>query len=191
MSDHLVIGLAQIDGAELPRLAGVLAAIRHGCGLDPRFPFRYSACSDKVRAAFFSEISVVAVTTRLVLIDKRDWFEPRRPGRPSDWLNEAVAGLVCQCPMETIVGQVVLIDLPKNEMRAVRKMEAVIKRALKGAGIQPYPQIKPCPDTRSQGEIVQVADMFAGAFRVAGADGRNLRGVRRMFVVVPSLGRSL
>jgi hypothetical protein len=119
MSDQLVIGLAQIDGAELPRLSQVLAAIRDDCGLDGRFSFKHSACSDRVRTAFFSQIFAVAVTTRLVCIDKRTWYEPRRPGRPSDWLDEAIADVICGSPRHTIVGQVILIDRPKHEMKAV------------------------------------------------------------------------
>lgn len=184
MSDYLVIGLAQVHGNDLPHLAQVLADIRHGSGLAPRFTFKYSHFSDKVKAAFFSQIPVVTLTTRLAQIDKRDWYEPRRSGRPNEWLDEAIAQLVCCSPRETIVDQVLLIDRSKKEMAAVRRTAAVIKQALKGAGMQPYPQIKPCPDTRSQGEIVQVVDMFAGAYRAQGPRGCYLRRLQNMFVVV-------
>ena len=60
------------------------------------------------------------------------------------------------------------MDLSKNETKGVRATTAVVKTALKATGVSPLPQIKPCPDHRLQGSIVQVADMLAGALSQAG-----------------------
>lgn len=184
MSPELTIAMAQIDGGELEVLTAALADIRRGRRLSEQFAFRYSACSTEVRLAFFTRLAPVSVSVTAVSIDKRNWYAQSRPGRPSEWLDQAIAELVCAAAPSTITGQVILVDRPKSETKAVRATERVIKRALKGAELQPYPQIKPCPDHKSQGHIIQVADMFAGALRDQGPSCRYFQGFSKRLVLV-------
>lgn len=68
-------------------------------------------------------------------------------------------------------------------------MAQAIKRELKATGITEYPEIKPCPDTRTMGEIVQVADMFAGAVHDGGAGASWLARLRHKYTVIQEAGR--
>lgn len=183
-SPYLVIGMAQADGDALTALTATLGAIRRSQRLDEAFAIRYSHCSDKVRRAFFSRIATSGTFVFLSTVDKRAWHRPRRKGRPSEWLDEAIADLVCRVPEQTVAGQVLIIDRPKWETKAVLRTASTIKQALRGAGTHPFPKIKACPDDHPQGEIVQVADMFAGALAAASAGEPYLHLVRHRYAVV-------
>ena len=168
LSPLFVTVIAHIDGQDLPLLAQTLDGVRAARGLPPRFAFRYSSSSERVRAAFFAAICHVPITARASIIDKRTWGPATFRSRGWDRINQCIADVVCGCPPELIAGQVVLIDQPKHETAAVRGTAATLKRALQGVGIAPFPQIKPCPDHRAQGLVIQVADMVAGALHDAG-----------------------
>jgi hypothetical protein len=79
---------------------------------------------------------------------------------------------------------VLIIDRDKSENAAVRRTAACIKAAMKGTGLQPYPKIKSLPDDRDQKHVVQVADMFAGAFADQGVAGTYLNPLQKRVVIV-------
>jgi hypothetical protein len=163
LSPRFVAAIAHIDGEHLHLLEESLINVRAAKRLPERFAFRYSHCASQVKDAFFTAIGGVPVTFHASIHDKRNWPSSRFRERGPDIINQILADLVCGCPPEVIASQVILVDQPRQETRAVRQTSATIKMALRGIGVAPAPQIKPCPDNRSQGGIIQVADMFAGA----------------------------
>jgi len=185
LSPLLVTAIAHIDGNQLPLLHEVLDRVRADRGLSAGFAFRYSASSDRVRAAFFSEFRNVPMSARAMIVDKRRWGPERYRSRGYERIDECIVSLVCACPPEMIAGQVLLIDQPRKETAAVTRTATAVKRGLRGIGVHPYPQIKPVPDHRAQGSIVQVADMIAGALHDAGAvEGPYLASLRGRIVLV-------
>ena len=64
-----------------------------------------------------------------------------------------------------IKDHVLLIDLPKNEQKSVDSYRTALRKALKMSKKPPIRDMRPRPDDRQDGAIVQVADMIAGEFR--------------------------
>jgi hypothetical protein len=67
-----------------------------------------------------------------------------------------------------VADQTLYIDLPRNELGVVRPFAKVIRHTSREYGRRSFRDIKPQPDDRLDGTIVQVADMIAGEVREQG-----------------------
>jgi hypothetical protein len=61
--------------------------------------------------------------------------------------------------------QILLIDLPRRERDVLEAFRTAIRKSMRQAHRAPFRSIKPHPDLRLEGGIVQVADMIAGEVR--------------------------
>jgi hypothetical protein len=166
-SPYLVIAAAHLAHDDLADLTTQLSDLRQRRGLPPNFVFKYSGAPRKLVEQFFLVIGSTGVTATIVYADKREWSPSSRRGRPRDRLNVLIARLICEADPRFIDGQVILVDRDRSEKGANRETERVVHQLLR-VRIPPVsrmPVLRPCPDHRSDGLLVQVADMFAGAIR--------------------------
>jgi hypothetical protein len=164
----LVFAAAHIDRCDVPTLDAELAAARTRLGLPPTFVFSHNGASARTLAELFAAIARAPVTAHVHLLDKTAW-NAQQVGKPkgADCLCDGIVTLAQRCPGSIVARQVLYIDLPGNEEEALTRYRTEIRRALRAerprrAG---FSDVRPCPDHRLQGGLIQVADEIAGEVR--------------------------
>jgi hypothetical protein len=174
----LVFAAAHIDRGDVPPLDAELAAAKTRLGLPPTFVFSHNGASPRTLAASFDAIARVPVTAHVHLLDKTAWGA-QQVGKPkgADCLCDGIVTLAQRCPDSVVARQILYIDLPGNEEGALTRYRTEIRRALRAARPRRagFSDVRPCPDHRLQGGLIQVADAIAGEVRIRnGLSGPNL-----------------
>jgi hypothetical protein len=120
------------------------------------------------REEFFSAVSRVAITGHAHMLDKARWSaaQQRKPTGP-DCIRDGIISLILACPESVVADMVLYIDLPPEEANVVARLRTEIRQALRSARPRRagFRNVRPCPDHRRHGGIIQVADMIAGEVR--------------------------
>jgi len=162
----LIVVSAQLATDRVPDLAGAMEDVRRTRRLPDGFTFRYSSCRPSIREAWFARVPSIPVEVTALVIDKRNWnrdYMRRTTG--DDRVLHGVVKVVLAMPARHVAGQRLLIDYPSRERRKVDAIARAIASACRAGGQQSFSAVRPCPDDRRDGDIVQVADMIAGALR--------------------------
>ncbi len=186
-SPLIVTAVIHIDTEHWGRLEEALAAARLRRALPPNYVFHFSGSRPQIRDAFFDELKEVSFRAHARVIDKRMWTPIYlRETTGDERIQSEIVALLFQCPDRVISDQTLLIDGAKNEARKVVRIKTELNRMLSHAGRSGMRKVKSCPDThQSQGAIVQVADMIAGALHDAGSvSGRYLSRFSSQLVLV-------
>lgn len=176
-SPLLVIAIASTTAEQLPVLAANLASIRSALRWSDRTPFHFIDSDNRSRSLFFENLDPSDLWVHVLIETKQAWYEPAdgsRPLRPGLMLDRAIAAPVGQVPTTMTFGQTILIDRPRAETSAMRSTVEEIRAALRTRGNQRLPRVKPLPDHRADAELIQIADMFAGAIAAWGSEDRRL-----------------
>ena len=174
----LVIAAVCVESGERSEVSSRLASVRRMFNLPEPYVFKYSSSRAALRLAFLQEMRSLPVTVYVRVIDKRLWDEPYLTQQKTGLSREvdAIVGLLLSCPASIIAGSTILIDAPKSEMKLIQSIRKSLSQQL-GYQDQLRPsRVKPKPDTHPDGELVQVADMYAGFVR-AHPDPFSLEGV--------------
>ncbi len=169
--DLLVIAFASIDADHREHLRAALTLLRECHGFRPDTVFKHADSSDRVRADFFEQISHTGIEVRVRLVDKtRDWPPAFSKLTSNQRITSCLAASAADLPDRIIAGGVLLLDLDqKRDGKLCSSTAGAINRSTRTGGRAGFRKVKCCPDTdRELGEIIQVADMVAGALRRAG-----------------------
>jgi hypothetical protein len=159
----LVPAFVHVEADQFSHLDAQLANARALLRVAPGFAFKHVHASPAVHRAFYAAIRNVEFQAHILLVDKTQWSteylqQSTGPARICD----AVIELAFACPDPIIAGQLLYVDLPRSQKRTVNEMRTALRRALTGAGRRTFEDVRPCPDHRQHGALVQVADMLAG-----------------------------
>lgn len=170
MSPLLVTAVVHIDVEDWDSLEQALAEARRTRSLPANYVFHFSGSRPKIREAFFDEIKGVPLFAHARLLDKRLWTRSYLQATTGDDRIQAeILELLLQCPDTCIGGQTLLIDGSRREARKIAPLKTALSRALTTRGRDGLRRVKACPDSHpTQGALVQVADMIAGALHDAG-----------------------
>ena len=131
--------------------------------LPETYAFKYSGSRPLIRDAFLSTLGNAPITITALVINKSAWDKEQIKATPGTLrIARAVAGLLVVAPQEIIANQRIMIDLPSNEEKIIRLVREEIRNRLRGEGRDPIRALKPVPDHRLQGGLIQIADMAAG-----------------------------
>ncbi len=75
---------------------------------------------------------------------------------------DGIVTLVIHSPNEIVGGQRLYVDMPRSELQFVRRLRLALRGSLKAHGRRSYKSVDPRPDHRGDGNLIQIADMFAG-----------------------------
>jgi len=176
-----------VDDAEIPFLADAINVIRRKHRLPEGYVMKYSGMRPSIRASFFDILVDVPFNAFVSVVDKSRW-DASTIAHTSGWdrVSNAITDLVLRCPPELPPVGILLIDLPASEMRLVTDVRIRVRKALRAHDRRSFRKVKPCPDHRLEGVVVQFADMLAGAISdEPEGDGPYLAGIRR-FVQISS-----
>jgi hypothetical protein len=187
LSTLLVTTVVHLDVEDWGLLEAALVEARRKRSLPPNYVFHFSGSRPQIREAFFDELKRVPLSAHGRVFDKNLWAQSYY--RETSGLARIQAGIVelmVRCPDHLIGGQTLLIDGKKSETKLIAPIKTELNRRLAIGGRTSLRRIKACPDDhQSQGAIVQVADMIAGAVRDAGSvTGPYLSGLESKITLV-------
>jgi hypothetical protein len=167
----VAFAIVHVDGADVQALDAELASARHRLHVVPDYVFRYSGSSDRARREFFTAMQPVRFSSHVLIVDKAIWAE-QQAGTPTGpkFLCDGIVTLVLHCPDKVVADHVLSIDAPPDEAKGLMHYKTEIRRALRSARPRRrgFKSVRPCPDHRLHGGIIQVADMLAGEARERG-----------------------
>ena len=170
----LAVAFASIHNDQRDRLHHSLADVRDRHHHRPGYIFKHADSTHRLRTDFFDALATSGVEVRVRLIDKaRDWpAEFWQIKRGDERLASSLAEATSLLPAALIEDQTLLLDLHKRkDGRLCTLITKAVHRSTRTEGRRGFSKIRPCPDDDdSFGEIIQVADMVAGAVRRAGSE---------------------
>jgi hypothetical protein len=164
------IAMVHFDETGLSQLEDELAAARRRLGRAPDYVFKHVDAKTNAHEQFYAAISNVRSFRAHVYIYDRTLWTPRhaKPTRGDHCICDGIVALSLSCPEELVADQTLYIDLPRKELGVVRAFAKVNRQTFRVSGRRSFRDIKPRPDDRLDGTIVQVADMIAGEVREQG-----------------------
>jgi hypothetical protein len=162
----LVFAAVHLLETDLALLESRLAAAR----VDLRRPagsvFKHSGSKDFVEERFFDAVGGVPFRAHVHLLDKTEWRLQHGPrANVADRVCDGIVHLTMSLPRDVVDDQILLIDVPRREGALWKSYRTAIRMAMRGARRPSFRDVRPRPDDRLGGEILQVADMIAGEVR--------------------------
>lgn len=164
----LCFAFVTIDAGQYPSLHASLAELRRAHNFDEGHAFKHLKSNAQLKRDFFRTLQSTEMQIRVLLVDKkRDWSSDLWRLRGNDRLAASIAEAEGRLPHEVVSEQTLLVDLDqKRDGRFCTQIIKVVHRSTRSEGRPGFKKIRCCPDTdRFYGEILQVADMVAGAVR--------------------------
>jgi hypothetical protein len=182
----LVTAIVHIDEVDMPTLDDELAQVRKVLGVSDDFVFHHSGSAERTKREFFAALPRVPLYVRVHMLNKAGWSAQYVTGSTgTDCICDGIVQLIASCPRECIDRQMLYIDLNPDERELVRRYRTTIRQALRRARQPAFKDMKPRPDNRKDGAIIQVADMMAGEVRRhSGLAGPYLPNIRRLVEIV-------
>lgn len=85
--------------------------------------------------------------------------------RGDHFVSDCIINLLSACPPEITQDQMLLNDLPRREKVIVDSFRTTIRQELRRSQRAGLRDVRPRPDHRADGTIIQAADMIAGDVR--------------------------
>lgn len=185
-SEQLVFAFVSINADEREHLHRALEDVRKQHRKTDGFIFHFVDCPPDIADTFFRSIRTVNLQIRVGVANKRlDRVQPDITSlRGQQRLLHALTGFSVRLPSSIASGHTLLIDAPKNEKKLALSIRRSIRDGYASANRVCFQDIRLCPDGNDpDGEIVQVADMVAGAVRRAGVmENAHTRSLGRRIV---------
>jgi hypothetical protein len=168
---QLVFAFVTIEATEREHLHAALEAVRRKHHKTDRFVFHFVDCPTDIASSFFHAVGAVELQVRIGVIKKdHDWTHTDFLARTGQQrLLDSLVGYSILVPTALVSGSTLLIDAPRTEKKFVLTSRRAIRTPFHQMNLGCFRDIRPCPDGNDpDGEVVQVADMVAGAVRRAG-----------------------
>lgn len=181
-SSSVFYAMIHIDSNHVPELEAALRVAKARLRVPERYVFRHAGCSGAAHRAFYDVISEIQFEARLLIVPP---VPHGVPIRGHEEIRMAIVRLILDCPDAVVAKQRLYIDLERRDIKQVRELRTHVRRELAAVGRRTFENIQPCPDHRSEGGTVQLADMLAGELRENdGVDGPYLPRIRHKLINV-------
>jgi hypothetical protein len=185
-SAHLVFAFVTINAKHRESLHHTFVELRNRQQLTNRFVFHYVDCPSSLATAFFDTIRSAELEIRIGVIDKlHDWADSGVLSmRGQERLRVAISDLAIQLPSQVVSGGQLLIDGSRSERKFGIGTRQTLRQSFDQANRTGFRDIRLCADGNDpDGEIIQIADMVAGAVRRAGSlDNPHIRRIGNRIV---------
>lgn len=173
----LVIAMVHIEGGDISELDRELDLTRKNLGRDSTYVFKHLAAKRNTHGVFYQAIRrIESFQAHVLMMNRRAWnLSASKPSHGDHYVCDGIVAMAKACPAHLVDGQMLYLDLPREEKRIVDAIRTEVRKAMRSSRQGSFKDIRPRPDSRSDGAIVQVADMIAGEVReYAGIGGRYL-----------------
>jgi hypothetical protein len=160
--------MVSIEEARLDDLRQALARTRRAIGVGPAYYFKNRDLSREVRSILLAEIANAPIAVVVRVVRKELWpDEYLKATTGTDRINQCMVELVCADRPDPTVHRRYLIDGSRHERVVARAVKTALGRGLRENGHHAH-EIRLCRDDTEDGQIIQVADIFAGRIRRSG-----------------------
>ncbi len=181
----LVYASIEVEQATLPDLSAALGKVRQSLSLPATYCFRYATSRQRIREAFLDEIMTIDWAGAVSIIDKSEWSERYlRSTTGPDRLIDGCAAHFVTPAVRISNDRFLVVDASRSEGVFVRQIRSRLSSVARTNNTDPFGKVKPIPDHRPDGEIVQLADMVAGIFADEAATAMRQRVRGRIVGVV-------
>jgi hypothetical protein len=170
----VVFAIVHVDEDGIRALDDELAAARVRLNVVSEYPFRHSSLRARGRRECFAAIARMPFTSHVYILEKTAWATGRVGSATGpDCLCDGIVALVERCPDKVVAGQILYIDASSDEEKGLVRYKTAIRQCLRAARPRRmgFKDVRPCPDHRLRGGIIQVADMIAGEVKQYGGIG--------------------
>jgi hypothetical protein len=160
--------MATVASEDLQHLDRALTVARRNMDRDESFVFKHLGAKPRVHREFYDAIAAIAsFQAHVYRFDRSRWRQPYfRSTHGDPCICDGIITIVKACPPYLVANQLLHIDLPrKPEGHIVAAYRTAIRKELRTAHLKSFADVRPRPDNRRDGAIVQVADMIAGEVR--------------------------
>lgn len=179
--EWVVFAAVHVAEAEAPLLEAELLAAKSRLRQPADFVFSHGGASARTVREVFDAMARSPVTAHVHMLHKPGWVSQQ----PANWkgsqmLLHGIVTVVVGCPSHVVGKQKLYIDLSDDYASVIGEYRTAIRKALRGTHPRRsgFSDVRPCPDHRVHGGIIQVADMLAGEVRAqAGLHGPALARV--------------
>ena len=164
----LALAFVSIEEEYLEVLGAALGEVRARNSFQPDHVFEHLKSTEAVKRDFCRALSTSEIQVRVLLVDKsRDWPESVWKLKGNERLVHCLAEGSGRLPAVVVNRQTLLLDLDqKKDGKFATQIIKAVHRSTRGVEKPGFRRIKCCPDSDpTLGDIVQVADMVAGAVR--------------------------
>ena len=162
-SPYLVIGACHAPVDARAEIAEKLAEFRRQLRIPNDHVFKYAKSSTRVKHEFFQIICQCPIAFTVHATDKRLWNSQVLANSTGlGRIRAAIVELIDACENEHVCGQRLLVDASRSDARFMRDLRADIRRRQRQIGRDSFAKVVPVPDSRSDGLLIQAADMIAG-----------------------------
>jgi hypothetical protein len=161
------IAMVHVDESDWLKLENELATARIRLGRGSNYVFKHVDAKPRVHDQFYMAIAnVSSLQAHVYRYDRSNWSLQHAKAACGDpCICDAFITLTLRCPRGVVENQTLYIDLPRRERDIVVAFATALRHSVGGARQRSFRHIKPRPDDRLEGGIVQVADMIAGEVR--------------------------
>lgn len=175
---RIVFAFASIDVSLVDELREAMVTIRRRHGFQDHHVFKHMKSTETVKRDFFAMVGNSQLEVRVLVVDKAiDWTEAMWRSSGNDRVANSVAEGTRRLPAEIVHRQTLLLDLhQRRDGKFATQITKAVHRATRGPDSPGFSKIRCCPDSNSTyGDLVQAADMVAGALRRDDSD----EGIKR------------
>jgi hypothetical protein len=164
---HGYMAMVHVDGCDLATLEIELMAARKRLGKKLDYAFKHTDEKAIAHHHFYRAIAKVPTFTVNVYAYSRWGWTPRHssPACGDPCICDAFISLALGCPRHLIENQILYIDYPRRERDIVVAFATALRNSMKGTLQRSFRHIRPRPDDRLEGGIIQAADMIPGEIR--------------------------
>lgn len=162
-----VIAMVHIARDDLELLDGAFRVGRRSIGRNDDHVFKHVSARANAHEVVYEALrSVPSLHAHVLRFDRRSW-SPRcpRPQRGDHSICDAIITLAMACPERVVAEQLLFLDYPRGEKDIVDAFRTVLRGEFRAARLSAFKDVRPRPDSRRDGAIIQAADMIAGEVR--------------------------
>lgn len=162
-SPYLIVGACHAHIDDRAELAQRLMELKRKLRVSNDHAFKYSRSAFRVREEFLRVMIASPVHFTVHTTDKRTWRQQEiGASTGSERIRRAIASLIDECSDDLVCGQRLLVDANRHDARFIQALREAIRQGQKLMGRSGFAKISPLPDDRSDGMLIQAADMIAG-----------------------------
>jgi hypothetical protein len=161
------MAMVHVNGCDLPTLETELVAARKRLGQKLDYPFKHTEAKEITHRLFYGAMAnIPSFTVDVYAYNRSGWTLRHVPPTYGDpCLCDAFITLTLGCPRGLVEEQILYIDYPRREREIVIAFATALRNSMKGTLQRSFRHIRPRPDDRLEGGIIQAADMIAGEVR--------------------------
>lgn len=166
VSPGFAVAIASTQREDISAIEERLNACRQSLGYRPGYVFHYKESDSRTRESFFAAMQGLPVSVVIHYSDRRHWSPSYLSSTTGpERIRKAIGDAVNAMNVQHIEQGILIVDQRRDEKNFVGHLRRDLRAVTKQMEIAGFAKIVPRPDDRDDTQLIQIADMFAGAIR--------------------------